>query len=186
MKCQNKKWEKDGFVLREFQKEDAEEYYRQNFNPLDKELIYYTGSKENFTREEVVGFFLNCIKAEDRYDFLIISPDGRIVGESVINEIDWKNRNANFRIGIFHEEERGKGIGSWVIAKTRDFAFEELKLHRLGLEVFSYNVRARRAYETAGFVKEGVLREAVLDREGYADIIIMSILEDDWRAWKIG
>ena len=45
-------------------------------------------------------------KTEDRYFFLIIAPDGRIIGESIINEIDWKLRRANFRIAIFHSTER--------------------------------------------------------------------------------
>ena len=30
----------------------------------------------------MVEFFKKCV--EDRYDFLIISPDGRIIGESII------------------------------------------------------------------------------------------------------
>ena len=62
----------------------------------------------------------------------------------------------NFRIGISHSEERGKGIGTWATEVTRDFAFEKLKLHRLELEVYSFNPRAERAYLKAGFRKEGV------------------------------
>ena len=76
---------------------------------------------------------------------------------------------------------RGRGIGSWAIAKTRDFAFEQLKLHRLELDVFSFNPRAEHAYQKAGFRREGVLRDAVRDGETYADDILMAILEEDWR-----
>ena len=59
--------------------------------------------------------------------------------------------------------------------------FEELKLHRLSLDVFSFNERARKAYLAAGFREEGVLRDAVLDGEEYADDILMAILEEEWR-----
>lgn len=173
-------WEKDGFLLRPARREDAGQYYAQNFCPLDKELIRMTGSKESFTREEVVGFFLQCIKAEDRYDFLLVAEDGRIAGESVINEIDWEGRSGNFRIGIFQQKDRGKGLGSWMVQATRDFAFGELKLHRLGLNVFSFNERARKAYLAAGFREEGALRDAVWDGERYADDILMAILEEEW------
>lgn len=175
------KWEKDGFVLRSACIEDAEQYYLQNFNPLDKEVAYFTGSKEEFTHDEVVNFFLKCVEAEDRYDFLLITPDGRIVGESVLNEIDWEARSANFRIGIFHPEERGNGLGSWMINVTRDFAFEMLNLHRLELDVYSFNPRAEKAYLKAGFKREGVLRDAIWTGEEYADDILMAILEDEWR-----
>ena len=44
-------------------------------------------------------------------------------------------------------------------------AFERLGLHRVGLTVFSYNLRAIRAYEKAGFRIEGRLREAI-QRDG--------------------
>lgn len=132
---------------------------KQNFNPLDKEVARLTGCKTEFTRDEVVSFFKQRLKSEDRYDFLIIAPDGRIIGESVINEIDWDIRRANYRVGIFHSDECGKGIGSWVIEMTRDFAFEKLNLHRLELDVFSFNNRAEKAYADAGFKREGILRD---------------------------
>lgn len=115
---------------------------------------------------------------------MVISPDGRIIGESVINEIDWDLRCANFRVGLYRMDERGKGIGTWVTERTRDFAFEELKLHRLELDVYSFNPRAEKAYVKAGFKREGVLRDAVMDGDTYADDILMSILEDEWRELK--
>lgn len=177
-------WEKDGFTIRLAEKDDAEHYFTQNFCPLDKEVSRLTGCKEVFTKEEVLSFFLNAVDEDDRYFFLILSPDGRIIGESVINEIDWKTRCANFRIGIFYPVERGKGIGTWAIEMTRDFAFGELKLHRLELDVYSFNPRAEKAYLKAGFIKEGVLRDAVMDGDKYADDILMALLEDDWRKIK--
>lgn len=177
-------WEKDGFIIRTARESDAEAYFYQNFHQLDKEVARLTGCKEEFTKEEVVSFFLKSLNDDERYFFLIIAPDGRIIGESVINEIDWDLRCANYRIAIFQSQERGKGIGTWVIETTRDFAFEELKLHRLALDVFSFNSRAEKAYLKAGFKREGILREAILDGDKYADDILMAILEDEWRTMK--
>ena len=177
-------WEKDGFMIRSAKESDAEDYYNQNYCTLDREVARLTGCKEAFTKEEVISFFLKSVDEDDRYFFLMISPDGRIIGESVINEIDWDLRCANFRIAIFHSTERGKGIGTWAAEVTRDFAFEHLKLHRLALDVYSFNLRAEKAYLKAGFKKEGVLRDAVLDGDSYADDILMAMLEEDWRKLK--
>lgn len=127
---------------------------------------------------------MKCVEDEDRYDFLMFAPDGQIIGESVINEIDWETRSANFRIVIFHSDTCGKGIGSWAIEMTQEFAFENLKLHRLELDVFSFNIRAQKAYRKAGFKIEGVLRDAIWTGEDYADDILMAILEDEWRERK--
>lgn len=123
---------------------------------------------------------MDSIKNNNRYLFLIISLENRVIGESVIIEIDKETRNANFRICIFHADEQDKGIGSWAIGRTRDFAFEILKLHRLSLDVFSFNTRAEKFYLKAGFKREGVLRDAVLNGNEFADDIIMSILESEW------
>lgn len=176
--------EKNGYIIRPATASDAENYFSQNYNPLDKEAARLTGCKENFTKEEVISFFLKSLEDESRYFFLIIAPDGRIIGESVINEIDMDLRRANFRVVIFHAEDRGQGIGTWAVETTRDFAFEVLKLHRLELDVFSFNQRAEKAYIKAGFKREGVLRDAVKDKDKYADDILMAILEDEWRNIK--
>ncbi len=50
---------------------------------------------------------------------------------------------------------------------------------------FFFNVRAEKCYLKAGFKREGVLRDAVLNGDEYADDILMSILEDEWREIKI-
>lgn len=181
MRKKIKAWEKDGYTLRLAKKEDAEEYYEHNFNPLDNETARLTGSRTDFTRKEVISFFKECIDATDRYDFVIVAPNGHIIGESVINEINEDLRSANFRIGLFHSNEFGKGIGSWAIEKTLEFAFESIHLHRVELDVFSFNPRAIRAYEKAGFKHEGILRDAVKDQDTFANDVLMAILEDEWR-----
>ena len=175
-------WVRNGYVLRSAHAEDAEAYFQQNYNPLDPEAARLTGCRPSFTREEVLAFFRAAVEEEARYLFLLTAPDGRIIGESVLNEIDWTVRRANFRIGIYHPAERGKGVGSWMVEATRDFAFAELGLHRLELDVFSFNPRAERAYLRAGFRREGVLRDAVMDGDAYGDDILMALLEDEWRA----
>lgn len=99
----------------------------------------------------------------------------------MINEIDWALKCANFRICIFRASERGKGIGNWAAQVTRDFAFADLKLHRLELNVFSFNPRGERTYLSTGFRREGVRRDAVADGNGYVDDILMAMLEADWK-----
>ena len=181
---EEKNWKKNGYVMRLARFEDAMTYYHQNFNPLDAEVARLTGSKSVFAKEEVVSFFEKAVLEKDRYWFLLIAPDGKIIGESVINEIDWDTRSANFRIAIFQATERDKGIGTWMVEVTRDFAFEELKLHRLALEVYSFNPRAVKVYNKAGFQCEGILRDAILDGNQYADVVLMAMLEEDWKKIK--
>ena len=178
------KWEKDGYILRPAMAEDAQEYYERGFCPLDGEIARLTGSKTHYTRQEVVDHFLGCRTRKDRYDFLLIDPQGEIVGEAVLNEMDDHLRCANYRAALFDRECWNKGLGTWMTEKTLEFAFTETKLHRVSLEVFSFNPRAIRVYEKVGFRREGVLKDAILDGDQYADSVLMAILEDQWRERK--
>ncbi|MDD6023788.1 MAG: GNAT family protein [Oscillospiraceae bacterium] len=102
--------------------------------------------------------------------------------ESVINEIDRELWSANFRIALFHPGQRGRRIDFWAVEGTRDYAFRELKLHRLSPDVLSFNPRAQKFCKKAGFRVEGVLRDSVMDGDVYGDDILMALLEDKWRA----
>ena len=46
--------------------------------------------------------------------------------------------------------------------------------------VFAFNARAYRVYEKVGFVKEGVLRNALRWEGQWHDAIVMSVLAPDW------
>lgn len=169
----------NGYILRMAKIDDIEKYYL-NYTPLDNELIRLTGCKDNFTKNEIYRFIKNHINSNNKYLFFIISQDNNIIGESVINDIDFRNKHANFRIAIFKSKHRNKGVGTWVIKQTYAFAFNNLMLHRLSLEVFSFNLRAKAAYVKCGFKQEGILREAIKSENGYDDIILMSILSHEW------
>ena len=82
-------WERNGYTLRPARREEGDAYFRAGFDPMDPEVVRLTGSQKNFTREEVLGFFLACFDDPDRRDFLLLDPAGKIIGESTINEIDW-------------------------------------------------------------------------------------------------
>ena len=175
-------WEKDGYILRPARAEDADTYYEQNYCPPDRETARMTGCREKFTKEEVLAFFRQSLADDERVFFLILSPDGRIIGESVINEIDRELWSANFRIALLHPGQRGRRIDFWAVEVTRDYAFRELKLHRLSPDVLSFNPRAQKFCKKAGFRVEGVLRDSVMDGDVYGDDILMALLEDEWRA----
>ena len=54
-------------------------------------------------------------------------------------------------------------------------------LHRITLEVYTFNPRARHLYENVGFVHEGTGREALRFDDGWIDVHRMSILASDPR-----
>ena len=60
-----------------------------------------------------------------------------------------------------------------------DYGFKALNLHRIGLDVFSYNERAVHVYEKMGFKREGLQRDSLFYDGEFHDTILMAILEDE-------
>ena len=117
---------------------------------------------------------------DDRLDLAVIDrATGEYAGEVVLNELERDDRSCNFRIGL-RPAFRDRGLGSEATRLILDHAFA-IGLHRVGLEVYAFNPRARRVYERAGFVVEGTRRDALLWDGEWTDAIVMSILESDPR-----
>lgn len=77
--------------------------------------------------------------------------------------------------------ERGRGLGTALMREVVRFAFDELDLHRISLNVFDFNTPAIRCYERVGFVREGHLREARRASDGYWSLLVMGMLASDPR-----
>ncbi len=149
----------------------------------DEESMRLTGTQQTFTLEQVQAFCARMTNADDRLDYAITLPDDpRYRGEVVLNEIDWTNKSANFRIAISGTENRGKGYGTEAARLILAHAFDTLNLHRISLEVFDFNPRARHVYKKLGFVQEGVSRDALLWKSEYHSAIQMSLLKSDYSA----
>src|SRR5512143_3379002 len=85
----------------------------------------------------------------------------RLIGNTNFFNLEWTNRSAELGIFIGDKSLWNKGYGTETVCLLLRHGFEALNLHRIYLQVYSTNLRARRSYEKAGFVLEGTLREAV-------------------------
>jgi RimJ/RimL family protein N-acetyltransferase len=116
----------------------------------------------------------------DRLDLAVIDgARGGCVGEAVLNERDPGNHSCSFRITL-GPAGRGGGLGTEATRLIVGYGFERLGMHRISLEVYSFNPRARRVYEKAGFRAEGVLRESLRYGGEWIDATVMSILSSEW------
>ncbi|HEX2696985.1 MAG TPA: GNAT family protein [Anaerolineales bacterium] len=106
----------------------------------------------------------------------------RLIGNCGFFNLEWTNRAAELGIMIGDKSVWNKGYGTETMQLLLQHGFETLNLNRIYLRVYSTNPRARRAYEKAGFVLEGTLREAVYKQGKYADDYIMSVLRSEWDA----
>ena len=146
----------------------------------DPESTRLTGTQQTFTREQIQHWCATRLEQEDRIDYVILrSESATLMGEVVLNEIDFVNRNANLRIALW-SGFTDQGFGSEAIRLVLEHAFLLLNLNRVGLEVYAFNPRAQHVYQKLGFKTEGVLREVLLQDGVFADAIIMGMLRSEF------
>jgi len=147
----------------------------------DPDVTRLTGSHGEITEERARQWMRTRKDQTDRLDLAIVDKaSGEIVGEAVLNEWDPDNECCNFRI-LIGPAGQGRGLGTEATRLIVGYGIEELGLHRIELGVYSFNPRAQRAYEKAGFVVEGVRREALLWDGEWVDSIVMSVLASEWK-----
>ena len=146
---------------------DAE--YRRN---LDSDVVRPESEDAYARRDSGSSFFFPVRTLED----------DQLIGFVALFSIEWSNAAGTVAIGIGEPDYRDRGYGTDAMRTILRYAFDELSLHRVGLDVNGNNPRAIHVYEKIGFRHEGVRREAI-HRDGQRiDRIYMGILRNEWEA----
>ncbi len=117
------------------------------------------------------------------YEFRVRTlEEDRLVGFVALFSIEWPNSHGWIAVGIGDPADRGKGYGKDAVCLALRYAFHELGLRRLSLDVISDNLPAISLYRGLGFREEGRMRERVY-RDGISsDLIYMGMLRREWEA----
>ncbi len=133
---------------------------------------------ELWTVEELNAIYAGWMTATDRIVWVVLdNTSGQVVGEAVLNHLDEDNLSCGFRIWISGATNRGLGTEAVRLSMTHAFA---VGLHRVELDVYAFNSRARHVYEKVGFVVEGTKRQALRFDDGWVDCYVMGLLAPEW------
>lgn len=166
--------------LRCLEPEDVEYFYQ--FVNNDVEARRLTGTQRAFTKGQIEAYFASIAQDDSRVQFgIFLQENNQLIGDTAILDINAKNRSGSFRIAI-DTRLAGRGYGTEATRLMLDHGFGMLNLHRIELDVYSINERAIHVYEKVGFKREGVLRDAHYYNHDYYDVVMMSILEDEYRS----
>ena len=136
-----------------FEKSDYEKLI--SWVDSEESMIQFSGKVFTFpiTKEQLDKY----VSAENRLIYKVFNTvTNEVIGHAELNNIDNVNRNARIcRILIGELKNRNKGFGKEIINELVKIGFLELKLHRIDLGVFDFNLQAIKCYETCGFEIEG-------------------------------
>ncbi|AVP48953.1 GNAT family N-acetyltransferase [Bacillus cereus] len=165
--------------LKTFKKSD----FKQLINWINCEefLIQWSGNAFTFPLDEQQ--LEKYIESANTLAFKVVDEEtSDVIGHISLGQID--NINKSARIGkvlVGNTKMRGRSIGKHMMKAVLHIAFDELKLHRVTLGVYDFNISAISCYEKIGFVKEGLLRESKRVGETYWNLWEMSMLEYEWK-----
>jgi RimJ/RimL family protein N-acetyltransferase len=105
--------------------------------------------------------------------------DGRLVGGVDLVRTSPENRSAILGIALGDKSRWDGGYGTDTMRTVCRYGFEMMNLHRIELDVYADNERARHVYEKVGFKVEGCRRQAHFKFGRYVDVIVMGLLEGE-------
>ena len=143
----------DNIILRPLKEKDA---------PLilewlkDKDVTrFFRFDTENATIDSTLEFINSSQNNNDSIHFAIAaSEDDEYLGTVSLKNIDQSAKTAEYVISL-RKRAQGKGYGYEATVKILDYAFCQLNLVRVYLNVFSDNKKAINFYEKFGFIYEG-------------------------------
>lgn len=158
--------------------------------PLEKEDLHESRSWVNdtsikskmlrvlsVTRVEQEKWYQDIIQSSSKLVFAIKTlDDEKHVGNTGLYHIDWIHRRAEFWILIGEEDYARQGIGTEVGLLMQRYAFKNLNLNKLYLNVGLNNKGAINLYTKLNFVQEGILKDHYYIDGKYLDVITMEIL----------
>jgi diamine N-acetyltransferase len=112
---------------------------------------------------------------------VLLGEEWCVVGNTGLFKIDLHNRSAEIGIFIGDKQYWGQGYGVDAMCLMLQHGFNNLNLNRIYLKVYETNQRGIRCYEKSGFVLEGRLRQAQFLNGKYIDMLLMSVIKDEWQ-----
>ena len=164
-------------ILRAFEREDAERCYRWMNDP---NIVRTLKTRYPIAFQGEVEWIEQAMhpNANER-QFAIERRDDRThIGNASIHDIDWVSRNGWFGLFIGEPTAWNRGFGGDAISTLVRFAWEEMNLVKLRINIFDYNERAKHTLAARGFVEEGRLIRDFYREGQYHDIVILSVFRE--------
>ncbi len=165
-------------VLRPIEEGDLE-FIRELINDpeVEKTIVGWMWPLSAKDEQEWYKGFRNSNK-EVRY--LIALHDGTRLGLTGLTDMDWKNgrcKSAGIRIS---PRVQSKGYATEAYITMFDYAFNQLRFHKVMGSALETNKASLRLMEKLGYKVEGVLRDHVFKDGKYCNVVTTSILAEDF------
>lgn len=162
---------------------DLEDRYRWMNDPAVVDTLGMRPGR--LSREEIRKYLeLTASASDSMVEWAIETHEGIHIGGCAIRNFDQTARSAELGIAIGEAAFRSKGYGTDAVRLLVMIGFAQFNLNRIWLRANAGNTAGIRAYEKAGFTREGLLRQYGFINGRYYDSVIMAILREEYESGK--
>lgn len=121
-----------------------------------------------------------CERSDQRY--FMYEFQGAPFGVVAFTQIDSGSQSSSW--AFYASPEAPKGTGSKMEYLALEYAFKDIRLHKLYCEVLAFNAPVIKLHQKFGFKVEGVLREQHWVENSFVDVYRLGILASEWNAQR--
>ena len=171
-------------MLREFRESDAAAANRYEADPA---VVRYTPHGARSLADSLAhlhALLADAAHAEQRqiFDFGVVQrDDARLIGRCGLKLSDSEQTEATLWY-VLARSAWGRGYATEAAQAVLAFGFEELRLHRIFVEIDPRNAASLRVAEKIGLRREGHFVEAVWLKDEWTDRVVFALLDREYRA----
>jgi len=169
-------------ALRAFRLSDLEEVAAIDCDP---EVTYFWGIAPRTPEESLDALRRTLARRRQRPRKILtwcvrLSESKAFLGSTLLRVLnrDWNELEVGYR---FAKASWGHGYATEAVQATLDFAFQDLKAHRVVANCFPQNAPSRRLLERLGFRLEGQQIESYFEHEAWQDNVQYALLAREWQ-----
>jgi len=110
----------------------------------------------------------------------IFLPDGTVIGDIALQDLDWKNRSCSLGYGLTKLKYRDKGYTTDAVKAIMQYGFSHLGLERISASTQESNIGSQRVLQKCGFTLEGRERKATYFPGKRQDRLIYGLLAEEY------
>jgi RimJ/RimL family protein N-acetyltransferase len=146
----------------------------------EPETLTWLSDTHEVSRGEQKSWFLSLQQSTTSKRYIARTrTDSKLIGVFRFDNHDHLNRSADVGLDI-EKNSRRQGYAREIYLAMIPYFFEELSLNRLSLLTLESNVPAISLYESLGFKREGVLRQAFIRNGNRLNAFQYSLLSSEF------